>query len=241
MESSNKGIYIFWGLIILVIVAVVLFFVIPRTDYALAYKSYASVNKNTYEEITEDKTYYDYIVSAKSKFGAIAGLEGKETLTCLTNIQETLTLSEDYVQMSLMFLNKSDKYIDASKSLEKSGNKLNKKINDFQSYCKTNLSSALNQSNLPMTEINDVVNGLNERYNALIEEYVKYYEKVAVVIEKYSIKTIENNPTVINAHKGIISSLKTALAEEDLSLTTTSSIYANALTVYSSVYYLTHF
>lgn len=242
MESSNKGIYIFWGLILLVVVGVVLFFVIPRTDYALAYKSYASVSNNTHEEITEDKTYYDYINSAKSKFGAIAGVEeGINTLTSLAVIQDTFALAEDYTKTSLTFVNKNGKYMNAAKTLDKAGKSLNKKINNFQEYCTDILASALAQNHLPTSEINFTVSGLNQRYTELLAAYVGYYEKAAALIENHAIKNMENNPTVINAHKAIILDIKTELAKDDISMSAVSSIHATATSVYSSIYYITHF
>ena len=241
MESNNKGIYIFWGLILVVVVAVVLFFVIPRTDYALAYKSYASVTSNTNQEISEEKTYLSFVEDAKGKFGAVSGVSGIANLTMLTTIQSTFALAEDYSRTSLMFVEKTDKYLSAAKTLNKAGKGLNKDINEFQEYCTTILQNALNQPSLPTSEINHVINGLNQRYTELLKSYADYYEKVAVVIDNHSIKNIENNPTVINAHKNIIINIKTELNKQNMSQTQISSIYNTAMGVYSSVYYITHF
>lgn len=240
-NGSNKGIYIFWGIIVFVIIAVVLFFIIPRTDYALAYNSHQNVIKNTAQQDDYDKTLTDYVDAVQSKFGGIVSSSLMNSLTALETAQMTFALSDDYASSALVFVEKNNQYVKLSRSQAKVAKSLNKKINSFQDYCKTTLKNALNQINLPTTEAESVVLNFNQKYFDLLKKYAEFYAKTAEVIEKSSLKSMQNNLTVISAHKNIIQKVQTELNAELISLTNLTSNYNLALTTYTNDFYLTHF
>lgn len=228
--GSNKGIYIFWGVILLVVVAVLLFIFIPRTDYDKAYNNVLSVKTSTYAEDFSHNTISSYTDSAQAKF---ASSSRSGDITALENIQTTLILSNNFCLTALSFIEDGGEYNSTTRAQSNAKSNLDGKINSFMSYCKTTLTNALNQTSLSTSEIASASNFFYEKYFELTKAYLTFYEETAKVISSSAKQDLTITSTAITTNTNYITSLKTEIAKTTLSVGETGTIKLSAESFYA--------
>lgn len=238
IKESNKKTYIIWTTIIVLIIAVVLFFVLPKTDSIAPFNNCVAVSTNTIEADSSSLAIDNYCVQVLS-YSEVSSTD-KTTISNLVKLQSTLLLSDDFNRKALAFLNNNNEY----KTLVQEQNALRvvlmSKIDAFQLYCKTTLTTSLNL--LPNAfNTAELMQVFIEKYKDLVVAYSNFYLKTAELIENCAIKCIEVNDLIITANKNISTTVSTILASGTLNATQIGNLLITAETQYSPSYYQTYF
>lgn len=238
IKESNKKTYIIWTVIIVLIIAVILFFVLPKTDSIAPFNNCVAVSTNTNEKDNSNLSIDGYCVQVLS-YSEVSSSD-KTTISNLVKLQSTLQLSDNFNRTALAFLNNNNNY----KTLMQEQNALRvvlmSKIDAFQLYCKTTLTT--NLQTLPNAyNTAEIMQVFIEKYKDLVVEYSNFYLKTAQLIENSAIKCIEVNELVITANKNISTTVSTILASGTLNATQIGNLLITAETQYSPSYYQTYF
>ncbi|MDD4815985.1 MAG: hypothetical protein PHQ62_02490 [Clostridia bacterium] len=239
-KESNSRTYAIWLTLFLAVVAVVLFFVIPRTDYFLAFNNINSINENYNSTDSSNNSIENYIIYVCNLNGLTT--TNTQRITADNQIRASLFMSNTFVKKSLAFVSHNAEYNRNVNLQNNAKNVLLNQIQSIQNYCKTTLAVYLK----PETEKNPTTN--NQIANIFINQlenltlaFANFYNATAQIIEKSATSCMEVNALTISVNSNFNDCIQRLLVQENISTTTTQNLLNTITSMSDSNYYKYYF
>lgn len=234
-KESNARTYRIWFTILLIIVAVILFFVIPRTDYYQAFSNTNSVDEVYAMEDTHHRDIEYYSVLVYSLSGVTTA--NQDQITINNNITQSLFSSNDFIKKALVFVNHNADYNKNLAIQNEAKSALITQIENMQNYCETTLSEYLISTNQLPDMNNQVASIYINQLTALTTAIASFYNATAEIIEKSSTKGMEVNELTIAVNTNFNNCVQRILSQSTISKSTTETLKNTANTMFDNEYY----
>lgn len=238
-KGSNKGIYLFWGGIAIVLAIVLLLIFLPRTNAAAPY---ANINAaiSALEGKDANNKSIDFYAESIISDGDTNQIN-KDAVQSLYNIQKALAKSNDFTLTALLYTTPQkefDKLVTQQAKEKKSGLTA---LNEFQDYCQTFITPFFNGTNYSdrAFRLNETVEVFVEKYTALMLEVSALYHTTAQIINGHATTCMEINQKMKERHLSIAKSAHTMMADDNFTTLNTTTLLADATSIYAEGYYTT--
>ena len=236
-KGSNKGIYLFWGGIAVIVIIVLLVVFLPRANPQAAYTNMENVAVALDKK---DKNGHDINYFAE-KFIADSQTysDRKTNLTSYNKLWLSLTQSNDFCGNALLYVSPTDGFKALSGDQNIAANMALTQITEFQDYCTNYVTKFFDGTSFAdrTFSLNETLDVFLSKYTALLTNLTEFYHTTAEIMFNHSTKSMEINPTMLQKHLDNITAVKTTLTESVVSISTVTNIYNTAQTIYVAGYY----
>ena len=236
-KGSNKGIYLFWGTIVLVIVIVLLVVFLPRAQGAAAHTN--MVNISVQLNKTDKNNHTVNFFAEKFIQDIDTQTNFKTSLQNYHKLWNSLTLSDDFSINALLYVSPAKGYNSLVKKQNQSFKQANAMLKDFQAYCTNNVTKFFDGTPFHNRKfsINETLEVFLKKYTVVLNELIEFYEYTAQIVHGHATQGIEINPKMLEKHLKHITSIKTSISNAVVSSQEVTNIYNNALIIYADGYY----
>lgn len=238
-NGSNKGTYIFWDGILVVVAIILLVIFLPRTS---ANAPFVRINTTV---ITLEKTdannktinYYIENIIADTE----TNQSNKTAVQSLFNIQNALQKSNDFCLTALLFTTPQDGFNALAKKQNTYATESQKLLNEFHTYCATFITPFFigTPDNNREFRLNKTLETFVDKYTQVMLELSAFYQTTAQIISDFSTPCMEVNPDMKERHLTLTTSAHTMIADENFALLNTATLLADATAIYAQGYYTT--
>ncbi|MDD4816312.1 MAG: hypothetical protein PHQ62_04220, partial [Clostridia bacterium] len=239
-KANNSRTYTFWLTILLIIVAIVLFFVIPRTDYNLAFTNVNTTKVNYLLADSNNNTieYYTNVVYGLADISQT----NKDKIINNNLLTQSMFLTNYFVKNSLAFVNHNADYNSNINLQNTAKNVILNQIASIQSYCETTLTEYLKPETVKTSVTNNQIAAIYiNQLNSLTIAFANFYDITADIIEKSAINCMEVNPLSIAVNSNFNDCVQRIINQDTISTTTTQSLVNAVNTMYANTYYQNYF
>ena len=238
-NGSNKGIFIFWGGIAIVLAIVLLLIFLPRTSAAVPYANINAAIITLENKDSNNKTinYYAESIINDSQ----TNQANKDAVKSLYNIQKALAKSNDFCQTALLYTTPNNGFNKLVKQQTKEKKAAQTALHEFQDYCQTFITPFFNGTQYANRafSLNETVAVYVEKYTAVMLELSAFYQTTAEIISGYATTCMEINPTMKEKHLTIMTSAHAMVADDNFTTLNTATLLIDATAVYAEGYYTT--
>ena len=238
-NGSNKGIFIFWGGIAIVLAIVLLLIFLPRTSAAVPYANINAVIITLEDKDSNNKTINYYAESILND--GDTDQANKDAVKSLYNIQQALAKSNDFCQTALLYTTPNDGFNKLVKQQNKEKKAAQTALRECQDYCKAYITPFFNgtQDANRAYRLNETVKVFVEKYTAVMLELSAFYQTTAQIISGHATTCMEINPTMKEKHLTLMTSARAMVADDNFTTLNTATLLIDATAVYAEGYYTT--
>ena len=238
-NGSNKGIFIFWGGIAIVLAIILLVIFLPRTNAAAPYANINAAIVALEDKDINNKTinfYADSIIS-----DADTNAANKAAVQSLYNIQNAMAKSNDFCQTALLFTTPTDGFNKLVSQQSKEKKAAQTSLREVQDYCQTFITPFFNGTQYANRAfaLNETVSVFVEKYTAVMLNLSSLYHTTAQIISDHATISMEINPTMKERHLALMASAHTMMADDNFNILGTTTLLLDATSIYAEGYYTT--
>lgn len=237
-SGSNKGIYIFWGGIALVVAIVLLIIFLPRTNASMPYGNMYSLSYNINQADKNGKNinyYTEALINDPSADGV-----AKTNLNNLYALQKAMTNSDDFCLTGLLYLTPGENYKALVASQNTIAKNLGTSLYEFHNYC-TNFVTPLFDGKTTFSDrkgaVNQILPVYYSQYSALLKEMADFYYTTAQLMHSSSTLCMEINSTLLDKHLAHITSVYNHVTSGIVSASQASELLNSSTVLYAEGYY----
>lgn len=236
-SGSNKGIYIFWGGIALVLAVVLLIVFLPRINSSMPYSNMHSFSYNLSQtdKNGKDLNYFtEALINDPSTNSTIKG-----NLNNLFALQKTMANSTDFCMTGLLYLSPNSEFRDLAKKQNDVAKNLGTLLYDFQTYCTRYVNPLFDGTHLVDREfaINEAITAYYEKYTAFLKEMSEFYFTTAKILHTSATQCMEVNPTMLDRHLTLMTSVHNYATSTMVSAGQASELLNESIALYADGYY----
>ena len=236
-SGSNKGIYIFWGGIALLVAIVLLIIFLPRTNASMPYRNVHSLSYNIALTNKNGKTI-NYFTEALIN-DPNSNLTTKTNLNNLYALQKTMQNSTDFCMTGLLYLSPSAEFKGLVSKQNTVARNLGTTLYQLQTYCTqfvTPLFDGTPFADRP-SMVNKTLKVYYEKYTALLKEMAEFYYTTAQILHTSATKCMEVNPTMLDKHLELMTKVHGFATSTMVSTSEASKCLNDSITLYADGYY----
>lgn len=235
--GSNKGIYIFWGGIALVVAVVLLIIFLPRANASMPYGNMHSLSYNIAQTDKNGKNI-NYFTEALIN-DASSNLTTKTNLNNLYALQKAMANSTDFCMTGLLYLSPTGDFKGLSAKQNAVAKSLGTTLYEFQSYCTEFVTPLFDGRTFPDRSfaVNETLAVYFEKYTNLLQEMADFYLTTAQIMHTSATKCMEVNPTMLDKHLELMTTVYGFATSTMLSTTDAAKCLNDSITLYADGYY----
>ena len=205
-DIGNKGIYIFWGGILLIIAIVLLIIFVPRTETKNPFTNLNSVINTVNEKDSNQHDFSYYMIHLQTNNSI--DTERNKKIESLNKMLGVFTSSNAFNQSALLFLENGSGFKSLSTKHTGWANDSKNAIDEFNIYIKNSLNPFLS-GNYSTTDIAMVVDVVVQKYSNVIVNLSEFYLSTAEIIHNYAVRGLDVKESIINSSLELMQDAKT--------------------------------
>lgn len=237
-SGSNKGIYIFWGGIALVVAIVLLIIFLPRTNASMPYGNMHSLSYNISQTDKNGKNinyYTEALINDPSADGV-----AKTNLNNLYALQKSMTNSDSFCLRGLLYLTPGENYRDLVSSQNTIARSLGTSLYEFHKYCTefvTPLFDGKTHFEDRSLPVNEILSVYYSQYSALLKEMAEFYNTTALLMHSSASQCMEVSPILLDKHLEHITKVYNHVTSGMVTASEASSLLNSSTVIYADGYY----
>lgn len=235
--SSNKGIYLFWGGIAIVVAVVLLIIFLPRTNAGAPLATSQSVASQIERKDSLNKNIDFYITSFLND--PLTDSTQKQNLSALYSLQQSLVASNTFSQNALLYVTPAEDFKALSKEQQSKADTFSGTLSAFQNYCSLHVSSLFDGTvftNRTFT-LNETLNVFYDKYQVVLKEMANFYYTTAQIVSSSAMLCMEINTTMKQKHLELSETIYNLAQSGMVSIPSASNALSTAQTIYAEGYY----
>ena len=235
--GSNKGIYIFWGGIALVVAIVLLIIFLPRTNTSMPYGNMYSLsyNMSQVDNKGKDINYYtEALINDPSADGV-----AKSNLNNLYALQKAMTNSDSFCLRGLLYLTPGEDYKALVSSQNTIARSLGTSLYEFHNYCTEFVTPLFDGRYFQDRSlvVNETLLVYYSKYSALLKEIAEFYNTTALLMHSSATKCMEVSPAMLDKHLEHITTVYNHATSGVVSAQQASQLLNTSTVIYADGYY----
>lgn len=237
-SGSNKGIYIFWGGIALVVAIVLLIIFLPRTNASMPYGNMHSLSYNISQTDKNGKNinyYTEALINDPSADGV-----AKTNLNNLYALQKSMTNSDSFCLRGLLYLTPGENYRGLVSSQNTIARSLGTSLYEFHKYCTefvTPLFDGKTHFEDRSLPVNEILLVYYSKYSALLKEMAEFYNTTALLMHSSASQCMEVSPILLDKHLEHITKVYNHATSGMVTASEASSLLNSSTVIYADGYY----
>lgn len=237
-SGSNKGIYIFWGGIALVVAIVLLIIFLPRTNASMPYGNMHSLSYNISQTDKNGKNinyYTEALINDPSADGV-----AKTNLNNLYALQKSMTNSDSFCLRGLLYLTPGENYRGLVSSQNTIARSLGTSLYEFHKYCTefvTPLFDGKTHFEDRSLAVNEILLVYYSKYSALLKEMAEFYNTTALLMHSSASQCMEVSPILLDKHLEHITKVYNHATSGMVTASEASSLLNSSTVIYADGYY----
>lgn len=237
-SGSNKGIYIFWGGIALVVAIVLLIIFLPRTNTAMPYGNMYSLSYNIKQtdKNGKDINYYTEALINDASADGVA----KTNLNNLYALQKAMTNSDGFCLTGLLYLTPGENYRGLVSSQNTIARSLGTSLYEFHKYCTEFVTPLFDDQEHFVDRglvVNETLLVYYSKYSALLKEIAEFYYTTAQLMHSSATQCMEVSPILLDKHLEHITKVYNHATSGIVSAAEASQLLNSSTVIYADGYY----